>query len=91
MAASPEDALASCAQARPDIVIADLPGPGRRAVWLLLRLRATAHLSDVPVIAVGRRGGFNVARDGFDYVVEEPVDFDQLVPLSIEDVHRRRR
>jgi DNA-binding response OmpR family regulator len=86
LADSAENALALAAQLRPDVVIAALKE--RQSVGLLFRMRAVAGLSEVPFVAVAARGEPITVKDGFDDVVEHPLDPADLLARVIGFVRR---
>jgi len=76
-----------------DLVITDIAmGPvGRDGVWLLDRVRATAELTEIPVIAIT---GFKdrepeLRRRGFARVLIKPVDVMDLSPIILTVLNRR--
>jgi len=60
-----EQALASIAEQRPDVVLTDVMMPGVDGFELLRRLRATPAGQDVPVIMLTARAGQAAAVEGF--------------------------
>ena len=88
VADSVDNALALAAQLLPDVAIADLRERG--TLRLLLRMRAVAGLSEIPILAVVDASDGLSVKDGFNDVLEHPVDRADLLERVI-GLSRRRR
>jgi CheY-like chemotaxis protein len=66
-----QEALASVAAARPDVVVTDVMMPGLDGFDLLRALRADPVLRDVPVVMLTARAGQEAAVEGFDAGVDD--------------------
>jgi CheY-like chemotaxis protein/anti-sigma regulatory factor (Ser/Thr protein kinase) len=66
-----QEALASIAAARPDVVVTDVMMPGLDGFALLRALRADPAVRDVPVVMLTARAGQEAAVEGFDAGVDD--------------------
>lgn len=84
-AASVAEARAALDRARPDLVLLDIEIPGGGGVAVLVHIRATPALSDLPVIALtalameGDRERLLAA--GFDGYLSKPIDTREFGPI----------
>lgn len=88
-----EQALRTCEQIVPNVVVTDIAMPGRDGFWLLAELRARqGDGRPVPVVAVTGQGGPALSRfdtAGFADVLRKPVDPWEL--CRVVELQARRR
>jgi CheY-like chemotaxis protein len=88
-----EQALRTCEQIVPNVVVTDIAMPGRDGFWLLAELRARQDDGrPVPVVAVTGQGEPALSRfdtAGFADVLRKPVDPWEL--CRVVELHARRR
>jgi DNA-binding response OmpR family regulator len=83
VAQSGEEAIASIAKQRPDVVVLDIVLPGCSGFEVCRELKAKADTSNIPVIICSTKGGemdkFWGMKQGADAYLIKPIDQDELV------------
>jgi DNA-binding response OmpR family regulator len=78
----PSDALSTCAQVKPDLLVLDVGLPGMSGLELYDRLQKDERLRDVPVMfetAVSREHAPEFKKRGIRNVLQKPFDLNDLI------------
>jgi DNA-binding response OmpR family regulator len=78
----PTDALSTCEQVKPDLLVMDVGLPGMSGIELYDRLREQPRLRSVPVIfetAVSREHHAAFKERGIRKVLQKPFDLNELI------------
>ncbi|MGF1495350.1 MAG: response regulator transcription factor [Elainellaceae cyanobacterium] len=83
VAHSGEEALATMAKQKPDVILLDVVLPGCSGFEVCRELKARAETSQIPIVLCSTKGGemdkFWGMKQGADAYLSKPIDQDELV------------